>query len=368
MKLLAPAAAFFLLLLPATVTRAADPGPRAGPPEAFWNPADPAPLGFVTSGVYNGPSYITQFKMNGHDDGVSTGNGNAITYVFGYAKPATNKKLSIWLTVGNNTAQNIASAIPIKSDGKFDLTLNPPQAAVSPGGSVTMTRFLICEYVAGTPGDNPLDKTTLYCGPWGSASYATDYDIVNNGLVVDKQNNNQDRMTRGTLYTTKNTIYVARSWVFDGPSTAQNPQGYPDVAYTWEDWGLHPPDVPISTYKVDKNCSGNGGSVFCDPAPSIKVNSDMLYQDAEFQYVYGGMFASGWNRTTILMAAAYRDELTLAPVVFEGLFDQPITIEVAGTVDPPSCASVGPADWLPAPALALALRGLQRRRRTNRSR
>lgn len=301
----------------------------------YWDPGDPAPTG-VIDGIYNGPTYAVQFKMEAHTDGVPSGSANNLSYLFGYARPASNKKLSIWLTKGTNTPINIASAVSVDASGKWSLTLNPAQAIVGPGGSVTTTRLLLCEYIAGTPGVNPYDKTTLYCGPWGSLSHSTDYDIVDAGLLLQKQNDAQDRILRGTLSTLRNSLWLCRSWAFDGPSSQQ--PGYPDIATTMQDWGINPPDHVISSYRVDRTCTGNGGAAYCDPAPSIKLNQSLLDQGEEFQWVYGGMFCSGINRTTISMAAAYRDELTILPTAFEGLFDNPITIAIK-----PDCGHVGAA-------------------------
>lgn len=312
---------------------------------AYWDPSDPAPTG-VIDGIYNGPTYAVQFRMSGDTSGVSSGSGNNLTYLFGYAKPATGKKLSLWLTKGNNTPINLASAVPVDFAGKWSLTLNPPQAIVGPGGATTTSRLLICEYIAGSPGVNPYDKTTLYCGPWGPLSYSTDYDVVDAGLILQKQNDGQDRILRGTLNTLRNSLWLCRSWLFDGPSTAQ--PGYPDTSTTMQDWGINPPDHVITTYRVDRACSGNGGATYCDPAPSIKVNQSSEGQGDELQWVYGGMFCAGMNRTTIAMAAVYRDELSLLPVLFDGLFDNPITIEVQA-----GCGRIGAA-----PAARVAAIGL----------
>ncbi len=325
---------------------------------AYWDPADPAPTG-VTNGIYNGPTYAVQFKLSGDTAGVSSGSGNNLTYLFGYAKPAAGKKLSVWLTKGNNTPINIASAVAVDATGKWSLDLNPPQAIVGPGGLTTTSRLLICEYVAGTAGVNPTDKTTLYCGPWGPLSYSTDYDVMDAGLLLQKQNDGQDRILRGTLSTLRNSLWLCRSWLFDGPSAAQ--PGYPDVATTTQDWGINPPDHVITTYQVDRACAGNGGATYCDPAPSIKVNQSSDGQGDELPWVYGGLFCAGVNRTTIAMAAAYRDELTLLPVVFEGLFDNPVTIEVQA-----GCGRIGAAPAARAAAigaLLAALVALQRMRR-----
>ncbi|MFN7952542.1 MAG: hypothetical protein U0610_12520 [bacterium] len=342
------------LLAPFGAALAVPARAQAPAAEAFWDPADPAPTG-VIDGIYNGPTYATNFRMNGSTDGVGNGSGNTLSYLFGYAKPATNKKLSIWLTKGNNTPINIASAVPVDITGKWSLTLNPAQSIVAPGGSVTTVRLLLCEYVAGTPGVDPYDKTTLFCGPFGANSYDTRYDIFDDGLVVQKQNDNQSRMTRGTLYTPNNTLWLCRGWVFDGPSTTQD--GYPDVASTGQDWGINPPGHAITKYQVDKNCAGNGGPTWCDPAPAIQVNGALAGQGEEFQWVYGGMMCSGQNRTTITMAAAYRDELTLYPALFEALFDQPIRIEVsAGS----GCSSGSVAGIAPVSALVLGV-GMRRR-------
>ncbi|MBK7975667.1 MAG: hypothetical protein IPK07_21095 [Deltaproteobacteria bacterium] len=300
---------------------------RAATPQAtaYWDPGDPAPTG-VIDGIYNGPTYAVQFKMSGDTTGVSSGSGNNLTYLFGYAKPTDGKKLSLWLTKGNNTPINIASAVPVDFTGKWSLSLNPAQAIVGPGGSITTTRLLICEYVTGTPGVNPYDKTTLYCGPWGPLSYSSDYDVKDAGLLLQKQNDGQDRILRGTLNTLRNSLWLCRSWIFDGPSAPQ--PGYSDTSTTMQDWGLNPPDHLVTAYQVDRTCAGNGGATYCDPSPSIKVNQSSEGQGDEFQWVYGGMFCAGINRSTIAMGAAYRDELSLYPVLFDGLFDNPITIEV----------------------------------------
>ncbi len=332
---------------------------QSSTPGVFWDPSDLSPTG-VIDGIYNGPTYVTNFRMNGSTDGVGNGTGNTLAYAFGYAKPATDKKLSIWLTKGNNTPINIASAVPVDWSGKWSLTLNPAQAIVSPGGSVTTVRLLLCEYIAGTPGVNPYDKTTLFCGPFGNGSWSTDYDIYDDGLVVQKQNDNQDRMTRGTHYTPRNSLWLCRAWAFDGPSTTQ--PGYPDVAMVAEDWGINPPGYTITKFQVDKSCTGNGGPTWCDPAPAIKVNGSSSGQGEELQWVYGGMMCSGPNRTTITMAAAYRDELTLHPTLFEALFDQPITVQVSSGCTQGSVAGIAPISAL---ALGVEVRRRIARRKRN---
>lgn len=260
-----------------------------------------ATAGHAQSGeAYDGPTLFTDYHAV-----VDESQGGALDYMFGFSKWAPNKRLSIFVRANLGARTNIATGVVVKLNGTWEVTLPTPQQMIAMGNKRTLT-FLICSYIEGAAGVNPLDPNTLDCGPNGPS---TSHDLW---MPEEIAISNASEGTKSFIAAVGGdpALYEVRNWFFDGSDPADNPMdvggathAFASPGYVTAAWWMCPLMVCSVLPPIGSDM----------PSALIQANASPSGHGVEFKYNYAGVFAIAPNRSVVSVRTVIRADISPLP-------------------------------------------------------